>query len=60
MSGRLKVEDIHVGSVHEATFYPNPVNDSGFRFRATHLDGKRAPKVDTSRTSEPLAAVNRR
>jgi MoxR-like ATPase len=45
MSGRLKVEDIHVGSVHEATFYPNPVNDSGFRFRATHLDGKRAPKV---------------
>jgi MoxR-like ATPase len=23
----------------------NPVEDSGFRYRATHLDGKRAPKV---------------
>jgi MoxR-like ATPase len=45
MSGRLKVEEINVGGVHEATFYPNPVGDSGFRFRATHLDGKRAPKV---------------
>src|SRR4051794_14680297 len=29
----------------EATFWANAVKDSGFRFRATHLDGKRAPKV---------------
>jgi MoxR-like ATPase len=29
----------------EATFWPNPVRDSGFRYRATHLDGKRAPKI---------------
>lgn len=29
----------------EATFWANPVSESGFRFRATHLDGKRAPKV---------------
>ena len=45
MSGRWKVEELHVGGVHEATFYPNPIDDSGFRSRATHLDGKRAPKV---------------
>lgn len=45
MSGRWKVEELNVGGVHEATFYPNPIADSGFRFRATHLDGKRAPKV---------------
>src|SRR3954452_5772802 len=29
----------------EATFWPNPVKGSGFRFRATHLDGRKAPKV---------------
>jgi MoxR-like ATPase len=45
MTGRFKVEELHTGGVHEATFYPNPQGDSGFRFRATHLDGKRAPKV---------------
>jgi len=45
MNGRWKVEELHVGGTHEATFYPNPQADSGFRFRATHLDGKRAPKV---------------
>ena len=37
--------DIHVGDVMEATFWANSVKDSGFRFKATHLDGKRAPKV---------------
>lgn len=45
MTGKLKVEDLRIGGVHEATFYPNPVDDAGFRFRATHLDGQRAPKV---------------
>lgn len=39
------VAELHVGGVHEATFWPNPLKDSGFRFRATHLDGRRAPKV---------------
>jgi MoxR-like ATPase len=37
--------DIKVGDVMEATFWANSVKDSGFRFKATHLDGKRAPKV---------------
>src|SRR5260370_30429896 len=38
-------KEIILGAVMETTFWPNPVKDSGFRFRATHLDGKRAPKV---------------
>ncbi len=45
MTGKLEIEEIKVGAVMEATFWANPVEDSGFRFRATHLDGKRAPKV---------------
>jgi MoxR-like ATPase len=45
MPGKWTAEEIRVGATMEATFYPNPVADSGFRYRATHLDGKRAPKV---------------
>lgn len=42
---RLEIEEIRVGSVMEATFWANPVEGSRYRFRATHLDGRRAPKV---------------
>ncbi len=42
---KLRVEDIEVGAVMEATFWANSAEGSRFRFRATHLDGKRAPKV---------------
>lgn len=45
MSGKWNVEDLNVGMILEATFWSNPVGESGFRYRATHLDGKRAPKV---------------
>lgn len=45
MSGKLAIEELTVGMILEATFWANPVEDSRFRFRATHLDGKRAPKV---------------
>lgn len=45
MPGKWSNEDIKLDAVMETTFYPNPVKDSGYRFRATHLDGKRAPKV---------------
>jgi hypothetical protein len=45
MPGKWKIEDLKAGSVVECTFWRNPVEDSGFRFRATHLDGRRAPKV---------------
>lgn len=42
---RLEIEDIKIGALMEATFWQNPIEDSKFRFRATHLDGRRAPKV---------------
>ena len=45
MPGKWTSDEIKVGATMEATFYPNAVKDSGFRYRATHLDGKRAPKV---------------
>ncbi len=45
MSEKWKIEDIKLGATMEATFWANPVADSDFRYRATHLDGKRAPKV---------------
>jgi len=45
MPGKWQIEELKVGAVMEATFWQNPVSESQFRFRATHLDGRRAPKV---------------
>lgn len=45
MSTKWTIEELTLGMVLEATFWQNPITDSGFRFRATHLDGRRAPKV---------------
>src|SRR5947209_18240574 len=45
MPGKLAIDDVKLGATMQATFWPNPVKESGFRYRATHLDGKRAPKV---------------
>ncbi len=45
MPGKLKIGDIKVGATMETAFWANPVAESGFRYRATHLDGRRAPKV---------------
>ncbi|MCK6512566.1 MoxR family ATPase [Myxococcota bacterium] len=45
MSEKWAIEEIHLNATMEATFWSNPVEESGFRYRATHLDGKRAPKV---------------
>lgn len=45
MADKLKIGKLNVGDVMETTFWANPVQDSAFRYRATHLDGKRAPKV---------------
>ena len=36
---------LKVGKVVETIFFANPKAGSAFRFRATHADGKRAPKV---------------
>lgn len=33
------------GLTFETVFYCNPKKESAFRFRATHMDGKRAPKI---------------
>ncbi|MEO1269044.1 MAG: MoxR family ATPase, partial [Myxococcota bacterium] len=45
MLGKWDIAEIHVGALMEATFSANPISESGFRWRATHLDGRRAPKV---------------
>lgn len=42
---KWQVEELTPGRVMEATFWINPVEGSSYRFRATHLDGRRAPKV---------------
>ena len=39
------MKDIRIGSVMETSFLTNPVKESEYRFRATHLDGRRSPKV---------------
>lgn len=36
---------VKVGLEFETVFYANPKKESPFRFRATHIDGSRAPKV---------------
>jgi len=38
-------QHIKPGAQFETRFYANPKKDSPFRFRATHLDGERSPKV---------------
>lgn len=45
MSGKWKNAEIRVGATMWTTFFVNPVDTSKYRYRATHLDGKRAPKV---------------
>ena len=45
MSGKWKIQELQVGQTKSTTFFVNPVDGSKYRFRATHLDGKRAPKV---------------
>jgi len=39
------IKKIKLNSEFETTFYSNPKKESPFRFRATHLDGERSPKV---------------
>src|ERR1051325_7232767 len=45
MAKKWTIGEIQTGALMTATFWPNPVRDAGFRFRATHLDAKKAPKV---------------
>jgi len=46
------------GRTVEATFWPNPAGEeSAFRLRTTHLDGRRAPKVVLTNDERILAGV---
>lgn len=45
MATKWTLEELTPGRTVEATFWPNPTEDSAFKLRATHLDGRRAPKV---------------
>jgi MoxR-like ATPase len=50
MPSKLTSDDIKPGTVMEAVFEPNPIEKSReFLYRATHLDGRRAPKVVLSK-----------
>ena len=51
------VEELVPGRTVEATFWPNPAEGSAFKFRATHLDGRRAPKVILSNDDRIVAGV---
>ena len=42
---KWSADDLVVGRTFEATFFPNALATSKFKLRATHLDGRRAPKV---------------
>jgi MoxR-like ATPase len=57
MADKLTIDDVRVGAVFETTFWVNPVEDSRYRFRATHLDGKRAPKVVLSNDARITAGM---
>jgi MoxR-like ATPase len=45
MPSKWSVEELAPGRTVEAIFWPNPTEGSQFKLRATHLDGRRAPKV---------------
>lgn len=45
MAEKWTVKELKRGKTVEATFLKNPVKDSPHRFRATHLDGRKSPKV---------------
>ena len=45
MAGETDLRKLKSGFQFETVFYSNPKKESPFRFRATHVNGKRAPKV---------------
>ncbi len=58
MSGtKWKLDELPVGKTVEAVFWNNKVDDSPFPFRATHLDGRRAPKVVLSDDKRVIPGV---
>lgn len=62
MSEKWKIEDLKIGMTAETVFQVNPIADSSFRYRATHLDNCRAPKVilcNDSRVRPGVACIVR-
>jgi MoxR-like ATPase len=57
MPDKWKIDEIKTGEVMETTFWANPVESSTFRFRATHLDGRRAPKIVLCASQEVRAGT---
>jgi len=54
---KLPLEELKQDAVYEATFWANPEQDSRFRLRATHLDGRRAPKVVLTNDARIIAGI---
>ncbi|HUJ62800.1 MAG TPA: MoxR family ATPase [Kofleriaceae bacterium] len=54
---KWSVEELSPGRTVEATFWPNPAEHSAFKLRATHLDGRRAPKVVLSNDDRIVPGV---
>ncbi len=54
---KWNVEELTPGRTVEAIFWPNAQEGSQFKLRATHLDGRRAPKVVLSNDDRIIAGV---
>jgi nitric oxide reductase NorQ protein len=54
---KWNVEELTPGRTFETTFWPNTAEGSAFRLRATHLDGRRAPKVVLSNDDRIVPGV---
>ncbi len=57
MPAKWTVDELTPGRTVEATFWPNDHEGSAFKLRATHLDGRRAPKVILSNDDRIVAGV---
>ncbi|MFT3698307.1 MAG: MoxR family ATPase [Kofleriaceae bacterium] len=51
------LEELVPGRTVEAIFFPNTSESSSFKYRATHLDGRRAPKVILSNDERIVPGV---
>jgi len=54
---KWNVEELSTGRTFETTFWPNNAEGSTFKLRATHLDGRRAPKVVLSNDERIVPGV---
>jgi MoxR-like ATPase len=57
MPTKWSLEELTPGRTVEATFWPNPTEPSAWKLRATHLDGRRAPKVILSNDDRIVVGV---